>query len=135
MPKRNWDDVEESTGGMVPPGEYKAKIVEVFPEGDGNDERWGVQFKIVEGDYKGQGFFDNLFFSQKALPRVKMVCSRLGLPLSGNTALKPDMLLDLEAYVTVEHSVYEGKTKPKVPYAGYREIKDGEPAASGENVF
>ena len=82
----------------------------------------------MEGEHEGRKIFDNMVFSEKALKRVKLICSRLGLDVSGELDLTPDMLKGRACLVTVETQEYvndEGRNKKRnvVPFAGYERIE------------
>lgn len=62
------------------------------------------------------------------MKRVKLICSRLGLDVSGELDVQPVNILDAQVYITVEQGEYEAndgtvKKKNVVPFAGYRAIE------------
>ena len=89
---------------------------------------------VDSGPHRGRYIFDNMVFSDAALKRVKLICSRLGIDTSRELDLTPDLIKGRSCYVTVETEEYEdqeGNTKQRnvVPFAGY-ERADGAPAAT-----
>jgi hypothetical protein len=132
------DDVEDYS--PLPEGEYPCCLVDIDPERKTQygDEMWRLKFKIAEGDFEGRNIFDNMVFSEQAMKRVKLICSRLGLNTSGKVNLTPDMLIGHTALVTVGVESYEAtddngssRTKKRnvVLFAGY-ERWDGGPTAT-----
>jgi len=126
------DDIESYVS--IPEGCYLCRVAEVR-EGQTREgsPRWGLRLEVAEGDYAGRtAAWDGLVFSERGLPRVKQVLSRLGLDVSGVLDLAPGDLLGLRAQVqfltedredplTGRHQV-----RLRVPYAGY--------AAAGEHA-
>jgi hypothetical protein len=137
MPKvdfANVDDVQDFS--PLPDGKYLCMLADL-EEGSTRhgDEMWRLKFQVAEGEYKGRYVFDNLVFSDSAMKRVKLVCSRLGIDVSGEVDLTPDMLLGKMAVLTLEQEEYEdneGRVKRRntVPFAGYARAP-GEEAAAG----
>jgi hypothetical protein len=136
MPKVDFthiDDVQDFT--PIPPGRYLCKLVEIEEATTQyGDEMWKMRFQVVEGKHNGRFVFDNLVFSEAALKRVKLICSRLGLNVGGELDLTPEMLKNRTCYLTVQTEEYEddeGNQKPRnvVPFAGYDSASAGQPAA------
>ncbi len=99
---------------------------------------WGLKFQVSDGEYAGRYIFDNLVFSTGAMKRVKLICSRLGIDVSGKVKLTPELLLGKRVMLTVaiEEYVSEEKGPGKrnsVPFAGYEVANPGasSSAASG----
>ena len=126
MPKINFDrvdDIDDFT--PLPDDDYLCKLAEIEEAStQGGDELWKLRFEVIEGEYAGRFIFDNMVFSEKALKRAKLICSRLGLNVSGEIDLTPEMLLNkvcILKVTTEEYEDSEGKTKKRnvVPFAGY----------------
>ena len=126
MPKidfSNIDDVQDFT--PLPDGEYLCRLAEIEEASTYNgDEMWKLKFEVINGEYTGRYIFDNMVFSEAALKRVKLICSRLGIDVSGEVDLTPSMLEGATCFITTEIEEYEdneGKIKPRnvVPFAGY----------------
>ena len=88
------------------------------------DPLWKLRWIIAQGPNKGRIVFDNVAFSAAALKRVKLLCNSLGLDVSGEVDLTPEMLTDRTCLVTVDIEEYQdnqGNTKRTnvVPFAGY----------------
>ena len=68
---------------------------------------WKLRFEVLDGEYRGRYIFDNMVFSDAALKRVKLICSRLGLDVSGEVELTPEVIMGRKCWVTVETEEYE----------------------------
>jgi hypothetical protein len=126
MPRIDFSTVEDAQDfSPLPDGKYLCRLAEVEEAGTQyGDEMWKLRFVVAEGPHKGRRIFDNMVFSEAALKRVKLICSRLGLDVSGELDLTPEAIKDRTCYVTVETDEYEedeGKMKRRniVPFAGY----------------
>lgn len=142
MPKIDFnkvDDVQDFS--PLPDGKYLCRVVEVEEATTQyGDEMWKLRFAVESGPQRGRYIFDNLVFSEAALKRVKLICSRLGLDVSGKLDLTPALISGRSCHVTVATEAYEdqeGKTKRRnvVPFAGYESAeaqseaeKDGDPS-------
>ncbi len=125
------DDVQDFS--PLPDGRYLCRLAEVEEAATQyGDEMWKLRFVVESGPHRGRYIFDNMVFSEAALKRVKLICSRLGIDVSGELDLTPNLLKGRSCYVTVEteeYEDYEGNTKQRnvVPFAGY-DRADGAPA-------
>jgi hypothetical protein len=138
MPHIDFSAIEEPQDFTpIPTGRYRASVSDVEESATRHgDEMWKVKFTILDGDCEGRTVFDNIVFSEKAYPRLKMFCSRLGVDVKGAVDLAPEMLLDKTCLLTVEEGEYQdrdGNAKPcnTVPFAGY-EVDPG-PSTNGES--
>lgn len=135
MPKLDFAAIEEASDFTpVPEDRYLCKLTEVEEKTtDHGDEMWKFKFEIQNGKYKGRYLFDQLVFSEAALKRVKLVCSRFGLDVTGEVDLVPEMVKGKLIYVLAEDDFYEkdGKRIPtnKVGFAGYEHYGGGEETA------
>ena len=134
MPKIDFsriDDVQDFQ--PLPDDDYLCRLSEIEEASTTQgDEMWKLRFEVLQGEYKGRRIFDNLVFSEAAMKRVKLICSRLGLDVSGELDLTPGMIEGRTCYVTTEIEEYEdseGRIKRRnvVPFAGY-ERAEGSPA-------
>ncbi len=127
------DDVQDFS--PLPDGRYLCRLAEVEEAATQyGDEMWKLRFVVESGPHRGRYIFDNLVFSDAALKRVKLICSRLGLDVSGELDLTPSLIKGRSCYVTVEteeYEDYEGNSKQRnvVPFAGY-DRADGTPATA-----
>ena len=129
------DDIDDFS--PLPEGQYLCRLAEVEEASTQyGDDMWKIRFVVAEGASQGRYIFDNLVFSEAALKRVKLVCSRLGLDVSGEVELTPDLLRDRTCLVSVEIEDYEDsegniKQRNAVPFAGYEQT---DVAAAGAAV-
>ena len=140
MPRIDFDTIDDAEDySPLPDGQYLCVLDDIEEKNTQyGDELWSLKFAVQEGEYEGRKIFDNMVFSEKALKRAKLICSRLGLDVSGEVDLTPDLLKGRAALVTVEtdESVNdEGKSKRRnvVPFAGYERVESGAsaPVATG----
>jgi len=126
MVKINFKDVPDAEEfEVLPDGEYMVEVSGVEEkETKGGDTYWNLKHVVIEGEHEGRFIFDNITFNDKGLPRVKLVFSRLGIDVSGKIEIEPEDLVGERAYVTVAAQEYDGKTRSKVEFAGYRKIDD-----------
>lgn len=126
MPKIDFnkvDDVQDFT--PLPDGKYFCKVTDVEETSTQyGDEMWKLRLVVESGPYRGRCIFDNLVFSNAALKRAKLICSRLGLDVSQELDLTPSLIRGRSCYVTIgteEYEDHEGRTKRRnvVPFAGY----------------
>ena len=137
MPKIDFSKVEDVQDYTpLADGKYLCKLSEVEEsETQYGDEMFKLRFEVVQGEHTGRIIFDNMVFSEAAMKRVKLICSRLGLDVSGEIDVKPSMLEGRKCYVSViteEYEDSEGKTKKRnvIPFAGYERAEGTEGADS-----
>lgn len=127
----------------VPAGTYLCKIAEVQSGTTRNgDERWGFRLIVAEGEYVGrQAAWDGLVFSTRGMMRVRQVLAAFGLPTTGKVSLKPDDLVDRQAFVEVRPANFEHPEtgivikRNEVPYSGYRSADpDGQSTPSNDAI-
>ncbi|MBI2068962.1 MAG: DUF669 domain-containing protein [Elusimicrobia bacterium] len=131
MPKIDFskvDDVQDFT--PIPAGKYLCKVAEVQQsQTQFQDEMWKLRFQVVSGEHTGRQLFDNMVFSEAAMKRAKLICSRLGLDVTQELNLTPEMIKNRQCHLTVEVEEYqdeEGRTKKRnvVPFAGYERAEE-----------
>ncbi len=129
MPKVDFTKIGDiAEYAPLPEGEYPCRLTQVEQTQTRNgDDLWRLRFVVTAGEFTGRYIFDNLVFSPKALPRVKLLCNRLGVDVNGEVDLRPDHLLQRQCLVTVaieEYADEEGATKKRnrVPFAGYEAV-------------
>jgi len=132
----NWDEVENFDDFTpVPNGKYLCEVIEAeirFTQS--GDEMWAVRFEIVDGDYKGRVLFDNIVFSEKAMKRVKMIFSRMGINTTGKSSPTTENIMGKRVYLDVGISSYMKldeatgkeieKMKNVIPFAGYHRLDE-----------
>ncbi|HEQ60203.1 MAG TPA: DUF669 domain-containing protein [Firmicutes bacterium] len=140
MPKVDFskvDDVQDFT--PLPEGKYLCRLngIEEATTQYG-DDLWKLRFEVAEGEHAGRYIFDNMVFSQAAMKRVKLICSRLGLDVSGELDLTPKLLIGRTALVETQIEEYEdseGRKKKRnvVPFAGYEHAEAEQAAGESSN--
>ncbi|MBI4377308.1 MAG: DUF669 domain-containing protein [Elusimicrobia bacterium] len=140
MPKVDFskiDDVQDFS--PLPPGKYPCRLVEVEEaKTQYDDEMWKLRFQVASGPHAGRFIFDNLVFSEAAMKRAKLICSRLGLDVSGSLDLTTELLKGRTCLVTVDVEDYEdqqGKAKKRnvVAFAGYERLEQTDEAAEPQS--
>jgi hypothetical protein len=117
------DDVQDFS--PIPDGKYPCRLTDIEEAStNAGDEMWKMRFQVAEGPHAGRMIFDNLVFSDAAMKRAKLVCSRLGLDVSGELDLTPEKLKGRSCLLTVQTEEYEdqeGRRRKRnvVPFAGY----------------
>ena len=141
MPQIDFRTIEDAQDFTpLPDGKYVCRLdtVEEAATQHG-DEMWKLRFKVADGPYQDRLLFDNLVFSEAALKRVKLICARLGLDVSGTLDLTPDLLIGRTCTLTVETEEYEDqegnvKTRNVIPFAGYERADAATAPAEGEDA-
>jgi len=126
--KINMDQIPDSSG-PPPPGEYECKCIEV--KEDHNKDNWTLTWMVQTGPHAGKTFRDWLYLSERALPRIKILCKATGLPHQGEVDVQSGHFGGRIALVTainedVNNLDYLGgkttKTSLKVPFGGYAAV-------------
>jgi hypothetical protein len=153
MPRVDFSQIPDANDfPVVPEGRYLCKLTSVLDtdkEGQpirssGGHDQWKLHFTIVEGQNVGRLLFDQITFSPDGMKRLKLICSRLGIDVSGALDLTPSLIKDKNVYVNTVIETYQGKRGNKIPYDGYERV-DGTQAhahvpagavasATGENL-
>lgn len=141
MPDVDFSQVEDAEDySPLPAGKYLCKVTEIEQKRTlADDEMWRLRLTVVEGEHQGRSVFDNMVFSERAMKRVKLMCSRMGLDVSGFVALTPKTLQGRKVVVTVEVGTYQDnegneKLSNSVPFAGYERVPVGVSAQPGQAV-
>ena len=121
------EDVESFVS--VPEGTYDCKVSEVRLgiTRDGSP-RWAMRLEVTDGEYAGRtAAWDALVFSERGLPRVKLVLQCFGLDVTGTLEIEPNDLVGLHARAQCMVEDYEDRltgrrlTRLRVPYMGYEQ--------------
>jgi hypothetical protein len=143
MPRIDFNNVDNVQDfAPLPDGKYLCRVSDVEEaRTQYGDEMWKLRLVVEAGPHRGRYIFDNMVFSDAAMKRVKLICSRLGLDVSGEIELTPALIRGKSCYVTVETEDYEdqeGNTKRRnrVTFAGYEhadQAAESSPATAGSN--
>ena len=128
MPTIDFSKIEEAHDFTpLPEGKYLCRVLEVEESATQNgDEMYKLRFVVLEGEYTGRIVFDNLVFSKAALKRAKLICSKLGIDVSGNIEITPELLKNRKCHISVVTEEYEDdagniKKLNRIPFAGYEQ--------------
>lgn len=133
MPSVDFSDVDDALDfSPLPPGPYLCRLTAIddSERTGAGDEMWALRFTVDEGEHEGHYIYDRISFGHKALPRVKLLCSRMGIDISGPLNLTPDLLMGRRVWVTVDIEEYDDqksktrRERNKVPFAGFMEAKE-----------
>ena len=123
----------------VPDGTYTVEVDEVNEEvSQKGDNLLKVRLQVIEGEHAGAAIYDRLYFSERALPRIKLVLDAMGVSTAGAVDVTPELLLGrkCQAEVTVDTYIKsdgsEGKSN-SVPFAGYHRLAGTEGGADGNS--
>ena len=126
----NIKDVED-VQGFLPEGQYLCRLHDIEESTtQSGDEKWNLNLVVEEGKYKGRYFWDSVSFTQAAIAKAKLICSVLGLDVSGELDLKPAMLLGKSCYVTLIKD-NEGRRRNRVPFDGYQALEQSATTEGG----
>ena len=128
MPTVDFSEVDTAQDfSLLPDGEYLCRIdsIDDTMTTNAGGAMWNLQLVVDDGDYRGRKVFDKIVFSRAALPRVKLLCEQLGIDVSGELDVQPELLIGRTVHVTVETQSYTdryGKEKQanRVTFTGYR---------------
>ena len=126
----NVPDLDEYS--PVPEDQYLAEIGKAeYDTTRAGDDYLKIRFYIVDGDHAGAAIFDRVYFSKKAMPRLKLLLEALGISTKESIEVTPALLegrkclinVVVESYVKSDGS--EAKTN-SIPYAGYHKADEEE---------
>ena len=139
MDSINWDNYNDNS--LPPAGKYEVICSNSKKSvSDGGTEYFELQFQITEGAHTGSKFTDKIFLTEKALGRLKLVCSCMGFNTKGITPFpKPEDFLGKFCVVTLEDYKYirqDGTeaNSVKVPFGGYEKTNNITQEKEGEEV-
>jgi hypothetical protein len=129
MPKIDFNNVSAIADfAPLPDGEYVCRLGDIETDATrAGDPMWKLRWIVESSEHAGRILFDNLVFSAKAMPRVKLVCASCGLDVSGEIDLEPAILMDKHVRVTTyveEYTDEHGTTKARnrIPFDGYAAV-------------
>ena len=109
MPKIDFGKIKDLDDfSPLPKGQYECRIFEVKEARTlAGEAMFKLTLAITRGEFKGRYIFDSLFFSKKGQRRLKHVCAALGLDVSGELDVSPEVLVGRRCRVDVELEEYE----------------------------
>lgn len=125
MVRINWDSIDEPSSNIMPDGDYLAKVVDAEERtASTGTEMIALKLEVTKGAYAGKWVWDNLVFSAKAMPRLKIVGKAMGLNMKGEADITPNMFLGKVCVITTAQESYNGKTRAKITFDGYAPASD-----------
>jgi hypothetical protein len=129
MPRINFATIDSvSDFAPLPDGEYTCVLADIETDiTRAGDPMWKLRWTVEGGEHAGRILFDNLVFSAKAMPRVKLVCGSCGLEVTGEVDLEPTMLLGKHARITTFIEEFRddqgaAKVRNRIPFGGYSAV-------------
>jgi|GEM_PF-2646780 len=124
----------------IPGGEYLCKAVEVDKKEtkENKDTMYAIKWKVQTGEYRDRIIFDNIVFSEKAMPRAKKIFKELGYNVDGSLEINTSMVegqclaLMVESYYQPNPKKLDKDGEPMVEeknsitYAGFRALTEEE---------
>ena len=138
MPHVDFPNIPDDDYAPIPAGDYLCKCTDVdVGESSKGNEMWTLTWTVQEGEYRNRKVRDRLTFVDTAMPRIKLVCARLGIDTSGPMNLSSWMLEGRLANVTTYIEDYETKEgeerrRNTVPYRGYEYVDQPPPMDATE---
>lgn len=116
----NMAEIKEASFELVPKGTYAAVIESVeFGTSKAGNPKWAAVYCIVGGDFDGRKIFDNISFSQKALPYTKATIKNFAPDLltasfNPKAIAESGELVGKQITIKIKHEQYEGNTNARV---------------------
>ena len=137
-PSANFDDVPDAEGfERLPPGEHLVVIIEAQERAGqvrGEPPTWIVRFQALEGDDEGGEITDYLKWTRKAMPRLRKLLSAVGERKQGDEAYRPGVLKGRVLWIHVHERPYQGKMRPEVSFAGFKEADEEDRKRHGDDL-
>ena len=114
---------------------YRVEIISCNEQVSTNGhEYFGLAMRVLEGRYKSRLLFDDIFFTEKSLPRLKYILKRLGWEdLPDGTYVAPEHFLGRQCRVTTLIEERPGrKPRNRIPFRGYDYLKGDDLPRQGE---
>lgn len=134
MPHMDFPNIPDSEDfEPIPADTYLCKCTDVdVGESSKGNEMWTLTWTVQEGEYQDRRIRDRLVFVAPAMPRIKLVCNRLGIDTSGPLNLTSWMLEGRLAMITTvieNYTTNEGEERKQntVPYQGYEYVDQPAP--------
>jgi hypothetical protein len=134
---------DPSEFSVLPAGEYLTRVVEAeekIGKQSGN-EYLALKYQVIGGKYDGTIIYDNMFYTELSLPRLKFMLREFGFNVEGSIEFDGSALVGkpMALTTTVEHEEdYKGRLdaeghvkivkKCKVEFVGFRKPTDEEVA-------
>lgn len=96
-------------------GIHVAKLIQI-DEGttQSGDDMLKATFEVTQGDSKGARVFDNFTLTEKALWKLKLFLTSIGVKSEGKIAVDLDKLVGKTVNIEVGNEDYNGQTRAKI---------------------
>lgn len=96
-------------------GIHVAKLIQL-DEGttQGGDDMLKATFEVTKGDSQGARVFDNFVLSEKALWKLKLFLTSIGVKSEGKIVLELDRLIGKSVNIEVGNEEYNGQVRAKI---------------------
>lgn len=135
MPRIKWSGVKDPV--PVPPGWYTVVVAKGTDRttAKNNDDMISLTYEILdEGDYKGEKVFDNLVFTEGALPNVKVALEAMGMELSDDVDFEASDLVGRTLMIRTKMGEYQGQKRPEVEFRGYKATEVAAPEINADEA-
>lgn len=102
----------------IPIGKYRVQITDARLEtskSSGKD-MIALEVTIVDSDHAGRKMFDYLVAGDWFDTKAGQILESVGIPLSGDLDVTPELLYQQVGSVKVKHEPYNGETRSKIAY-------------------
>ena len=135
--KINFAKVNDSSEHeILPAGTYRCRLESVDEEWTaGGNPKWVLHWIVTTGPYANRAIVDRLYFTERALPRVKILWSAAGIDTDGEIELDSGQIVGMCCMVEVERDEYtdrDGRTRQgvQVTFRGYEAVGEKQPDLS-----
>ena len=117
---------------LLPPDRYLAEIERVEEDtSQRGDDVLKLLLRVTDGDHAGAVIFDRLYFTEKAMPRVKLLLKALGISTEESIEVTPALLVGHKCLVDVYVDSFtrnDGSEAQSnaIPYVGYHALDEEE---------
>ena len=96
-------------------GIHVAKLIQI-DEGttQAGDDMLKATFEVTQGDSKGARVFDNFTLTDKALWKLKLFLTSIGVKSEGKVVIELDRLVGKSVNIEVGNEDYNGQTRAKI---------------------
>ena len=118
----------------VPEGPYRVEVYKAkYDTTQGGGDYLKLRLHVTDGEHAGAILNDQVYFTERALPRLKLILKALRIDTEGELTIGPELLKGKTCLVDVIVNSYvktdgsEAKANA-IPFAGYHATEDEEKA-------
>ena len=129
MRVQNLTQAKEQEFTLIPEGQYPVLVVSAT-EGESKEKKTPfikVKYEIMEGEFSGKNIYDNFFFSEASLWRLKNALAIMGVKITDDMDVNESTFNGRTCLITVVHKEYKGKN-----YANIGKYDPWDPGAEEE---